>query len=400
MRRIFLLGAAFVFTATAAMAAPKIAPLPQSAWTAEQREVAAKFSKGPGGNALATFINFPELVRGTYPLAGYLMADSTITPRQRELLTLRTAWNCSSQYMWSYDVPRAKAAGISDAEIARIAQGPDAKGWSPLEAALLRAADEIHKDSFVSAPVWDVLAKEFRRDQLVDATFTVTDMMQFAALYNSIGIEPDAGNSARLPSMAPHPPAGKRWHQALTTARIPQIEPKDFTDDIYRVFDPTHSGKEINRLYITYAHSKGLFEPRQIQSGHINGKSTISSREKDMAILRITQQAGGDFPYSVHVTGALSSKELSAEDVKRLAIPGTAGWNAKEATVIKATDEIFANDKISDETWRALKANYSDNQILDIMVSASGYWMVGATGNTFAVQLPPGLERMPGSTLP
>ena len=400
MRRIFLLGAAFVFTATAAMAAPKIAPVPQSAWTAEQREVAAKFSKGPGGNALATFINFPELVRGTYPLAGYLMADSTITPRQRELLTLRTAWNCSSQYMWSYDVPRAKAAGISDAEIARIAQGPDAKGWSPLEASLLRAADDIHKDSFISQPVWDVMAKEFRRDQLVDATFTVTDMMQFAALYNSIGIEPDAGNNARLPSMAPHPPAGKRWHQALGTARIPQIEPKDFTDDIYRVFDPKRTGREINRLYITYAHSKGLFEPRQIQSGYINSKATISSREKDMAILRITHQAMGDFPYSVHVAGA-RDKEISSEEIARLAKPGTAGFSAKEAALITAADDIFARDKVSDEAWNALKAaGYSDNQILDIMVSASGYWMVGATGNTFAVQLPDGSERMPDTNRP
>ena len=400
MNRIALLCTALVFAAASAEAAPKIAPLPKSAWSAQQKAVAAQFSKGPSGNALATFIRFPQLVRGTYPLAGYLMADSTITPRQRELLTLRTAWNCSSQYMWSYDVPRAKAAGISDAEIARIAQGPDAADWSPLEAALLRAADDLHKDSFISGPAWAVMAKALRRDQLVDATFTVTDMMQFAALYNSIGIEPDAGNSARLPSMAPHPPVGKRWHQALGTARIPQIAPKDFTDDIYRVFDPKRTGKEINRLYITYAHSKGLFEPRQIQSEHIRTHTSITDREKDMAILRITHQAMGDFPYSVHVAGARKGKEMTDAEITRLTKPGTAGWSDKESSLIKATDEIFAYDKVSDETWKALKAHYSDQQILDIMVSGSGYWMVGMTGSTFAVQLPDGSERMPGTNRP
>jgi len=43
MQRIILLCAAIVLGATTAVAAPKIVPVPQSAWTAEQRELAAKF---------------------------------------------------------------------------------------------------------------------------------------------------------------------------------------------------------------------------------------------------------------------------------------------------------------------------------------------------------------------
>ena len=244
MQRIVLLCAFLVLGATSAVAAPKIMPVPESARTAEQRELTAMYPKGPSGNALGIFLNDPELVRGIYPFASYIMADTTLTPRQRELLALRTAWDCSSQYLWAHHAPRAAAAGISAGEIRRVAIGPDAPGWDPFEATLLRAADELHRDTFIDTPTWNSLAARFDTEHLMDLTFTVAEFTELATIYNSVDVEPEAGFSARFPAGVPHPVQGPRGYKALTTARITPLEPAELSPAARAIFDPpTPAGK-------------------------------------------------------------------------------------------------------------------------------------------------------------
>ena len=399
MQRIILLCTAIVLGAASAMAAPKIVPVPESAWTAEQRELAATFPKGPTGNAFGTFLISPELVRGIFPFVSYIMADTTLTPRQRELLILRTAWDCSSEYLWANHAPRAAASGISADEIRRIALGPDVPGWDPFEAALLRDADELHRTAFISTQTWNTLVTQFGTEQLMDATFTIAESTQFATIYNSVGVEPEAGLSARLPTEAPRPAMGPRGHKALTTARITPLEPAELSPAARKIFDPTGSGRPIISLYRTFARHPRLAGPRQLQSGHINGKTTLSLREKDMTIVRISWLNGSDYPWAEHVI-SLRKEGATDNEIRRLSAPGSAGWSAKEGALVQAIDEIYAGNRISDETWKALKANYNDNQILDLLVAATGYQMTSMVSNSFGVQLDVGMERMPGSTLP
>ncbi len=43
---------------------------------------------------------------------------------------MRTAFLIGAEYEWAHHVEYARAAGLTDEEIARIAAGPDAAGWS------------------------------------------------------------------------------------------------------------------------------------------------------------------------------------------------------------------------------------------------------------------------------
>ena len=60
---------------------------------------------------------------------------------------------------------------MADAELRRIARGPDA-GWDPFDAALLRAADELHVDSFIADATWKTLSARYDVPQLIDAIDT------------------------------------------------------------------------------------------------------------------------------------------------------------------------------------------------------------------------------------
>ena len=122
-------------------------------------------------------------------------------------------------------------------------------------------------------------------------------------------------------------------------------------------------------------------------------------REKEMTLVRISYLSGGYYAWGEHVANA-RKVGVTDEEIRQLSSPNSAGWSPKEASLIRAIDETYAADRISDGTWKALTQNYSNNQILDLLVAATGYRMTAMSSNSFGVQLAPGMERMPGSILP
>ena len=55
--------------------------------------------------------------------AAVLAAQGVLPRRASELLALRAAWNCRSAFEWGHHVLYARAAGLGDEEIERVAQG-------------------------------------------------------------------------------------------------------------------------------------------------------------------------------------------------------------------------------------------------------------------------------------
>ncbi len=389
MRRFAIICAAVVW-AGSAVAAPRIAPVAESAWTDEQKAVVADFWKGPVGNDVRTFVTNPELVRGLSPFANYIINDTTLTPRQRSLLMLRTAWLCGSDYLWG---KHAKGAGLSAPEIRRIAEGPDAKGWTPLEAALLRAADDLHRDSIITTPTWLALSKDFGTAQLIDTTFTVAEFTMLATTLNSIGVAPDVG-AAPFPSDVPRPVMGRRGHDFLTTPRIPALPPEQWTPEVRAMLDPTNAGRSVIGVLRTFAQHPAMYVKRATISDHIRSHTSLTPRMRELLIMRILARTSGHGEWSLHGAGA-GNFGIMPEEVQRTAVPGYAGWSPADANMMRAVDEIYDADKVSAETWAALKGQLEDRQIMDLLVTAGGYRMVAMAINTFGVQLEPGRVMIP-----
>ncbi len=73
----------------------------------------------------------------------------------------------------------------------RIAAGPDAPGWSPHDAAMLRAVDELIGAGEIADATWQALAGEFDDQQLMDLVFTVGAYEILALAFRSFRIELD-----------------------------------------------------------------------------------------------------------------------------------------------------------------------------------------------------------------
>jgi 4-carboxymuconolactone decarboxylase len=144
-----------------------------------------------GLNLLGTLAHHPALARAYHSFTGHVLFATTLSERQRELVVLRVAAVRQADYEWAQHVVLAADVGIDPEEIARIAKGPDAPGWSPLDRALLAAVDELVADAAIADATWEALAAELDVQQLLDLVFTVGAYDALAMLFRSFRVELD-----------------------------------------------------------------------------------------------------------------------------------------------------------------------------------------------------------------
>jgi 4-carboxymuconolactone decarboxylase len=148
---------------------------------------------GSESNVFTTLIRAEGLTRRWLPFGGKLL-NGKIPARERELLILRTGWNCRSEYEWAQHVVMGRSAGLTDDEIVRISRGPG-EGWNQFDSTLLQAADELHADWCITDATWAALAAVYDTQQLIELPMLVGHYHMIAMTLNSLGVQLDPGLS-------------------------------------------------------------------------------------------------------------------------------------------------------------------------------------------------------------
>jgi 4-carboxymuconolactone decarboxylase len=177
---------------------PRLDPLPESEWPAELRSVLESPTPAVGArlgdnNIFATLAHHPALFRAWLPFGGFLLTGGVLEARERELLILRTGYNCGSPYEWGQHVRIGEAVGMGRAEIMRIANGPADPGFSAHDATLLRAADELHADAKISDATFAALREHYDERALIEIAMLVGHYHLVAFALNSLEVELDDG---------------------------------------------------------------------------------------------------------------------------------------------------------------------------------------------------------------
>lgn len=189
----------------------RVDPLHPTQWPPQMRDALAAMTppvrrhpplptegRPKGLNVLGALAYHPELAKAFFTFNGHLLSATSLTPRQRELLILRTAVLRQSEYEWAQHVVIAGDVGISRAEVAQIAWGPDSTLWSDADAALLRAAGELVADGVIGDATWAVLTKHLSTQQILDVIFTVGAYETLGWMLRSFGIALDEDVRAHL----------------------------------------------------------------------------------------------------------------------------------------------------------------------------------------------------------
>lgn len=184
---------------------PRLDPIPPDDWPEEMRDALAALrpenarhpfpapdpDRPKGLNVLGTFARHPALARAFHTFNGHILFATTLSVRQRELLVLRVAALRQSDYEWAQHAVLAADAGLTDDEVSRIKDDPEAAEWSVVDRALLAAADELVGDARIGDATWAALAGELDDQQLMDVVFTVGAYDLLAMALRSFDVELD-----------------------------------------------------------------------------------------------------------------------------------------------------------------------------------------------------------------
>jgi 4-carboxymuconolactone decarboxylase len=176
---------------------PRIPPLAPEEQDGQARELLAAVRidgapDAPTANIFSTLVRHPGLFRRWLPFGGKLLAGK-LPARERELLILRTAWLCQAEYEWAQHAVIGRAVGLSDEQIDRVREGPDAAGWDPFEVTLLCAADELHASARIDEATWNELASRYDEQQLIEVPMLVGHYHMVAFTLNSLGVPLEEG---------------------------------------------------------------------------------------------------------------------------------------------------------------------------------------------------------------
>lgn len=186
-----------------------------------------------------------------------------------------------------------------------------------------------------------------------------------------------------------------------TDTSRPRLAPTtedDWDDDTRALLD------RLNRynIFTTLAHHPDLLRRWLTFGGHVLVQSTLPPRPRELAILRVGWRCGSAYEFGQH-TVLGRSVGLTDDEIQRVATaePLTGGrWSDEDAEILRAADELVSDFVLSDETWAALAARWSTQQVLDLIFTVGQYVLVSMALNTLGVELDAGLPGFPEEDAP
>ena len=179
------------------------------------------------------------------------------------------------------------------------------------------------------------------------------------------------------------------------TARISPVNPPyptDVSEDFGKLM-PT--GMPPLALFRTLAKNPRVLG--RIRRGGLLDPGSITLRQREIVILRTTANAGAEYEWGVHAAffGAAAGLDADRLSATVHGEPNASLWAPDEALLVAACDELHATAHLSDALWDALRATFTESQILEVIVLAGLYRMIAYVVNGTGVALEEGAPRFP-----
>lgn len=113
----------------------------------------------------------------------------------------------------------------------------------------------------------------------------------------------------------------------------------------------------------------------------------LGQRRGELVILRVAVLMRAWYEWASHVERGLACG-LSRDEIERVKEGGAApGWDAADAALLEAVDELVADHGLSPNSHARLRAHYSVRQIMDIMAIHGMYVTLACMINTWGLEL-------------
>jgi alkylhydroperoxidase family enzyme len=148
-------------------------------------------------------------------------------------------------------------------------------------------------------------------------------------------------------------------------------------------------------LFRTLAVNERVF--LRVMAGGLLDRGSISLRDREIVIDRTCARCGSEYEWGVHV--AFFAERVGLTTEQAAATYGTAAdavaLPERERLLIRLVDELHDRAQVSDELWKALGAEWTPEQLVELVVLAGFYHMISFVTNALAIPLEPYGARFP-----
>jgi alkylhydroperoxidase family enzyme len=152
---------------------------------------------------------------------------------------------------------------------------------------------------------------------------------------------------------------------------------------------PPASEAEPLRLFRTLAvHEELMGRMRPLGAGILGANATVAPELREVMIHRTCALTGAEYEWGVHAVAFGAPLGLSEAQL-RSTVHGQANdgcWEPRQAAVLRLADELHETNTVSDELWEDLSGHFEEVQILELIVTAGWYHVIGYVCNGVRVQ--------------
>jgi 4-carboxymuconolactone decarboxylase len=195
----------------------------------------------------------------------------------------------------------------------------------------------------------------------------------------------------------------KRRERAKSGVEAPRIAPVEapfdpaVEEELAR-WMPRNAPIEPLALFRTLARHLPLAQAMLPLGKYLLGRhAALGIREREIVIQRVCARLGCEYEWGVHATffggpAGIDDKTMDATVVGRA---DDKVWQPKDALLVRLVDELHLGAFVSDALWKELEAQFTPEQLLEVLVLAGWYHVIGFVANGAHVQKEPWAKRFP-----
>lgn len=187
-------------TTANAKSALRVPPLDPADFTPEQAELVGDWTHLLFSRVV---VRHPHMYRVFVPFIRGVIAETSLPPRDREVIVLRMLALCGDTYeLHHHEMIARNNVGVSQEDIEACKAG-DGPGLSAFDKVLLRATEQLQRAQIVFDATWEQLGERYTEAQRMEVVFLAGCYVTMAMITKSFGmpVESEDADYAQIQSL-------------------------------------------------------------------------------------------------------------------------------------------------------------------------------------------------------
>ncbi len=141
-------------------------------------------------------------------------------------------------------------------------------------------------------------------------------------------------------------------------------------------------------IFLTLGRNRRLFWGWLHFAGRLMPGGRLPRRETELVILRVAARAGSEYEWTQHAGMGARAGLTDVEITALRTLDGEPGdlWSHRDGLLIRVTDELFALDDLTDETWTLVSTEFDERTSIELLMLVGHYRMLATTLGVLRVQ--------------